>query len=190
MGKKYFFKTNFFSEHYIHGQIEKSKPQTVYPYVYGKPFNLETKDIDGSDVGSKNRINKFKSNDYNLGTKDIGGAQAGTHRKGITTERSVNPLNPDYKMPGYKELGVDYNPYGELKKQENRTERIKSVNKGEIQNKNDANKVKDEPNNDKIVESNKINNAKTISKEIKTINIPLKENQVIGFNNQVYDEEP
>ena len=40
-------------------EIDKSKPQTVYPYKYPEPFALRVNDIKGAQAGSKNRINQF-----------------------------------------------------------------------------------------------------------------------------------
>jgi hypothetical protein len=63
-------------------------------------------DIDGSQVGTKNRINKFQSPfDYNLNVCDVPGAIAGSLKKGIVTERNTNPINPKYKYIGEQELG-------------------------------------------------------------------------------------
>jgi hypothetical protein len=95
--------------------IEHSKPETIYPYNYPYPYNLKVDDIDGCQVGSKNRINKFQSQfEYNLNTKDIPGALAGSLKKGIVTERNTNPINPKYKYIGGVELGNKFenDPYG------------------------------------------------------------------------------
>lgn len=43
-------------------------------------------------------------------TEDIEGAKAGSLKKGPTTNRISNPLDPDYAIPGQKELG-EQNPY-------------------------------------------------------------------------------
>lgn len=95
--------------------IEKSKPQTNYPYTYPCAYNLMCEDIDGCRVGTKNRINKYQSPyEYNLNIKDIPGARAGSLKKGIVTERNTNPINPKYKYIGAVELGNKYenDPYG------------------------------------------------------------------------------
>ena len=44
-------------------------------------------------------------------TDDIEGAKSGSLKKGPTTNRISNPLDPSYDIPGHKELG-DSNPYG------------------------------------------------------------------------------
>ena len=108
------------SENYIYGMVEKSKPQTDYPFTYPFAYNLKCDDIDGCLVGTKNRINKFQSPyEYNLNIKDIKGTQSGSLKKGIVTERNLNPLHPKYKFLGQQELGTKFenDPYGKnLKK--------------------------------------------------------------------------
>ena len=106
-------KINLFSETFIHGNIPGNKPATDYKYNYPNPFNLKVDDIDGTQTGSKNRINKFVGNNSNLLLDDIKGAQSGSLKKGITTMRKINPLMPDYMFPGQKELGKNNNPYGD-----------------------------------------------------------------------------
>ena len=117
--------------------IEGSKPQTIYPYTYPDPYNLRLNDIDGSQVGTKNRINKFQSPfDYNLNLTDVPGAIAGSLKKGIVTERNTNPINPKYKYIGEQELGKFHinDPYANgLRKQTPTAE----INKTE-QNQNNA----------------------------------------------------
>jgi hypothetical protein len=39
-----------------------------------------------------------------LRTDDIEGAQSGSLKKAPSTKRNVNPLDPQYNMPGDKEL--------------------------------------------------------------------------------------
>ena len=102
------------NEHYTHGKIEGSKPQTIYPYNYPIPYNLKIDDISGAQIGTKNRINKFTSPyDLSLNLKDIRGAQAASLKKGMTTNRVTNPLKPDYPYLGGKELEKNNNPYGD-----------------------------------------------------------------------------
>jgi hypothetical protein len=102
-----------FSEQYVYGQIEKSKPQTNYPFHYADPLNLKLTDIDGSQFGSKNRINKYNSKYSGLVIEDVPGAQSSSLKKGISTQRKTNPLNPQYFLPGQKEIiKPENNPYG------------------------------------------------------------------------------
>jgi hypothetical protein len=75
-------------------------------------MNLKVVDIDGTQIGSKNRINKFVGQNFNLVLDDIRGTNAGSKLKGISTLRNLNPLTPDYVFPGQVELGKDNNPYG------------------------------------------------------------------------------
>ncbi|MCQ2818256.1 MAG: hypothetical protein MJ252_13395 [archaeon] len=91
-------------EHYIHGMIEGSKPQTIYPYTHPEPYGLKVNDISGAQAGTKNKINKFNGNNFNLLTKDIKGALPGSLKKGIVTDRNTNPLVPQYQYLGGNEL--------------------------------------------------------------------------------------
>ena len=93
--------------------IEKSKPQTNYPFVYSDTLNLKTSDIDGSQFGSKNVINKYNSVNSGLLINDVLGAQTSSLKRGIVTVRKTNPLVPNYILPGSKEVTLsDNNPYG------------------------------------------------------------------------------
>jgi len=114
-------------EYFSHGHIEGSKPVTYPPYVYPTPFNLRTEDIKGCKVGSKNRINKFNGVNFNLSVEDITGTRAGSLKKGISTQRITNPVDPIYQLPGQKELGQNYNPYGKTLVSKSAKQRSESV---------------------------------------------------------------
>lgn len=59
------------------------------------------------------RINQFVGQDLNLNIKDMKDTQAGSKKRGISTNRHLNPIWPNYEYPGHLELkGKDYNPYG------------------------------------------------------------------------------
>ena len=96
-------------EHYTHGVVDGSKPQTVYPYTYTEPFALRVNDIQGAQAGTKNKINQFNGLNYAMTTDDIKGANAGSLKKGISTTRCLNPLIPKYQMPGCVELKGTFN---------------------------------------------------------------------------------
>ena len=87
-------------EIFKYGLIEKSKPQTQYPYFYHPALNLKLDDIKGTNIGSKNKITKYNGNNYGLMTRDIKGCNAGSLKKGIVTKRCTNPLMPNYQLPG------------------------------------------------------------------------------------------
>jgi hypothetical protein len=142
--------------------IEKSKPATVYPYTYPDPYNLKVTDIEGTQIGSKNRINKFIGNNYNLAITDIHGTRAGSKKKGIVTHRQTNPLDPSYILPGQVELGKNNNPYGHTL-HATKTPPMEVI-KEEVMPRLDSSK--------KSVQSNKENY-----------------DQVLGFNNKIYYEE-
>lgn len=46
-------------------------------------------------------------------TDDITGAKAGSLKKGPTTMRVSNPLDPNYSLPGYSELANPNDVYGQ-----------------------------------------------------------------------------
>ena len=95
------------------GPIEKNKPLVGSSFMYRVPFNLKVDDIEGSNIGSKNRYKKFKGQNYCYNINDIPGAQSGTLLKGISTKRITNPLRPKYKYLGEEELKGywENNPY-------------------------------------------------------------------------------
>lgn len=155
-------------ETYVHGNIEKSKPATVYPYVYNDPFNLKVDDIDGTCSGSKNRINKFTALNQNLNIKDISGAAVGSLKKGIVSNRHTNPIMPNYVLPGSSLYGNDNNPYGD-----------KIVKDGQA--------ILNQGHQRKAEVASLSNDTLPKSAEIKMEN---KQREVLGFNNQIYKEEP
>lgn len=77
--------------------------------------SLRTEDIMGAKSSTKG-LGVFAENherkDFRRTnqTDDIEGARAGSLKKGPTTNRISNPLDPEYKIPGNKEL-PDQNPY-------------------------------------------------------------------------------
>lgn len=87
-------------ENYTYGMIEKSKPETVYPYTHPQPFGLRVNDIQGAHAGTSNKINQFNSTNSNMITKDIKGTEVGSFKKGLVTKRNTNPLNPQYQYIG------------------------------------------------------------------------------------------
>lgn len=121
-----------YRENYLHGYIEGSKPVTFSQFNYQDPHNLKTSDIDGTQVGSKNKYGKFTGVNYNLLLNDIKGTRSGSLQKGITSNRHLNPLQPEYVFPGQVELGKGNNPYGtnlKPKSVENPKELLLTVNK-------------------------------------------------------------
>lgn len=139
-------KSNFFifSAEFTHGLIEKSKPQTNYPFNYPFAYNLKVDDIDGCAVGTKNRINKFQAPyELNLNIKDIPGALSGSLKKGIITERNTNPINPNYKYIGEQELGNKFenDPYADFKLVQNQQQNHQS---NKINLTNQKNKIQED----------------------------------------------
>ena len=95
-----------------YGPIEGNYPSVYSKYLYKTPFNLNNRDIEGTNVGSKNHILKFNGSNSSYSTLDIRGAQGDTVMRGIITNRHINPLAPKYKYLGHSEISlIDNNPY-------------------------------------------------------------------------------
>lgn len=77
--------------------------------------SLRTEDIIGAKSSTKG-LGVFAENHERKDMRqinridDIEGAQAGSLKKGTTTKRTTNPLDPTYDIPGAKELGQQ-SPY-------------------------------------------------------------------------------
>ena len=156
----YGFKKN--DEIFKYGPIEKSKPHTQYPFFYQPALNLKLDDIKGTNIGSKNKINKFNGNNYELTTQDIKGCNVGSLKKGIVTKRCTNPLNPVYQYPGAKE--IEGSKLGEYSKKQRAKSVIvngnnnKSRKSGEVNNKNKEEVKEQKKNEPKMVRINDIDN--------------------------------
>jgi len=173
----YGFKKN--EEIFKYGPIEKSKPQTHYPFFYQPALNLKLDDIKGTNIGSKNKINKFNGNNYELTTQDIKGCNVGSLKKGIVTQRCTNPLNPIYQYPGAKE--IQGSKFGEYSKKQRAKSVITNHNNLKIDNKNNDinNQNKEEAKNQNI------NEQKMVS-----INDIDKENNNIKYEEQKNEKDP
>lgn len=79
------------------GEVDGSKPK---PYINidrtAHNRHLKNDDIDGSKTGTVNakRTRSLAKNPFD--SIDIDGATAGSLKRGMTTQRMVNPLNPSY----------------------------------------------------------------------------------------------
>ena len=198
----YGFKKN--EELFKYGPIEKSKPQTHYPFLYQPALNLKLDDIKGTNIGSKNRINKFNGNNYALITHDIKGCNVGSLKKGIVTNRCTNPLMPNYDYLGAKE--IQGSKFGEYSKKQRAKSVVTSTNKpmannnnnGNIEKKNqnkeeakNENKIMNEPKmvkiNDIEKESNNLKHEEQkIENEIKSENQPEFFSNTINFDRNVF----
>ena len=112
----YIFKQEELKKSFFYGPIEKSKPQSKYPYYYKPSLNLKIDDIQGSNPGSTNYIKKFKGNNCKLDASDIPKTNSGSLKKGISTARCTNPLIPKYQYLGEKEENMRSNSLINLKK--------------------------------------------------------------------------
>ena len=163
------------------GPIEKSKPHTGYQYMFKIPFNLKNDDIEGSNIGSKNKIKNFTSKNFCYDISDIKGTKSGTLLKGIYTERRTNPLCPKYKYPGNEELKGHYenNPYNNYNKSNNASiSRSKSMSNNLKRNEDNKDKNK---NNNKIIDKN--------LKIAKNDNITISKNNIPDFKNMPIIED-
>ena len=159
-----------------YGPIEKSKPMTQYPYFYQPSLNLKLNDIKGTNIGSKNRINKFTGNNYELTTQDIPGCCVGSLKKGIVTKRCTNPLNPNYQFLGEKELAGE--KFGEYSKK-NRAKSVSTMNSTNNTMKEETKNVENA--NPKMVKINDID--KEPPKNDKNININNNNENINNINN-------
>lgn len=103
------------------GGIEGNVPNKIPERKKGPVSQiLQTNDIEGAQTGTKGlgvfahhqRKNFKETNKLN----DIAGSTVGSLRKGVLTNRSSNPLAPDYAMPGSTEYGEN-NAFGLVAKQ-------------------------------------------------------------------------
>ena len=170
----YGFKKN--QDIFKYGPIEKSKPMTQYPYFYQPSLDLKLNDIKGTNIGSKNRINKFTGNNYELTTQDIPGCCVGSLKKGIVTKRCTNPLNPNYQFLGEKELAGE--KFGEYSKK-NRAKSVSTMNSTNNTMKEETKNVENA--NPKMVKINDID--KEPPKSDKKININNNNENINNINN-------
>ena len=170
----YGFKKN--QDIFKYGPIEKSKPMTQYPYFYQPSLNLKLNDIKGTNIGSKNRINKFTGNNYELTTQDIPGCCVGSLKKGIVTKRCTNPLNPNYQFLGEKELAGE--KFGEYSKK-NRAKSVSTMNSTNNTKKEETKNVENA--NPKMVKISDID--KEPPKSDKNININNNNENINNINN-------
>lgn len=196
----YGFKKN--EEIFKYGPIEKSKPQTQYPYFYQPALNLKLDDIKGTNIGSKNKINKFNGNNYELTTHDIKGCNVGSLKKGIVTQRCTNPLYPVYQYLGEKETqGFKFGEYS--KKQRAKSVITNNSNNNSNKNKDINSQVKEEAKNENTVK----NEPKMVGiNEIDTINNKFEEqknengvepefskgyfNDTVNFDREKFGQKP
>ena len=167
-----FYKMNFVDGTEIKfGPIEKNRPLVGSLYMYKDPLNLKVDDIEGSNIGSKNKYKKFKGNNYCYDITDIMGAQSGTLLKGISTKRMTNPIWPKYKYLGEEELKGYYknNLY-------NNYNTVSSFNRSKSMSNKISTDIKNNDNSDKNEKFNEIINP--LNEEKEKIG-PKSNNQII-----------
>jgi hypothetical protein len=173
-------------EKYVHGMIDKSKPQTVYPYKYPEPFALRVNDIKGAQAGSKNRINQFSGCDFELTTYDIKGCNAGSLKKGITTQRCVNPLVPKYQFPGAVELnGILNDPFARTGIKREDTPNVKEKKMRKSESAKIGNRLAlQQQHNEQFIAANNVNNSNEQSEMVYN-----QQSYEKGFNDQLYPKD-
>ena len=168
------------------GPIDGNYPLVLSKYLYRNPFNLNNKDIEGSNTGSKYPILKYKGNTFYLKTKDIEGAQGDTLIRGIITKRHTNPINPKYQYLDHSEIQDKNNNRYFKEFKDNKTKDDDIINNDDNNNNNKkiltkikiAKKVNEDKNN------NILNVNKSMNEKIKNINQinQNKENNTFDFN--------
>lgn len=98
-------------------EIEGSKPNPLPNRKNGpQSLHLDVGDIDGTKPGSRGlrafRTHKRREVREINKCNDIPGTKVGSLKKAPSTNRQVNPLNPNYDLLGAKELN-NYNMYDE-----------------------------------------------------------------------------
>ena len=173
------------------GPIEGNKPLVGSKYMYKTPFNLKVDDIEGSNIGSKNKYKKFIGKNFCYDISDILGTNSGSLLKGISTKRETNPLRPKYKYLGAEELKGYYsnNPY-------NNYSTLSSLNRSKSFNNNilrDKNNLDSLDNENKALEVNENKEAKGKEKENKdnreNIKSPISNNEKNEESKKILDKK-
>ena len=170
---------------YQYGPIEKSKPKTNYPYFYQPALGMKVDDIYGTNIGSKNHINKFNGKNFEMTTNDIKGCNVGSLKKGIVTNRCTNPLNPNYELPGMKE--TDGMKNGEYSKKKTRAISQNFSNRNLNKN-NKINNVVNNNNEESKNQQNIINNKNNFNNQSEPIMMKINDmpDNNINYN---YEEQ-
>ena len=172
------------------GPIEKNKPLVGSKYMYKEPFNLKLDDIEGSNIGSKNKYKKFTSNNSCYDISDIIGTQSGSLLKGISTKRMTNPLWPKYKYLGAEELKGYYNnnPYNNYNSitSLNRSKSMSNKMPKDIKKNSEENKLKNDNHNNNITE---VNNTTDDKKENIKTPLPNNDDENNEENKKILDKK-
>ena len=172
------------------GPIEKNKPLVGSKYMYKEPFNLKLDDIEGSNIGSKNKYKKFTSNNSCYDISDIIGTQSGSLLKGISTKRMTNPLWPKYKYLGAEELkgyynNNSYNNYNSITSL-NRSKSMSNKMPKDIKKNNEENNLKNDNHNNNI---NEVNNTTDDKKENIKTPLPNNDDENNEENKKILDKK-
>ena len=187
-----FYKMNFVDGSKVKfGPIEGNKPLVGSKYMYKTPFNLKVDDIEGSNIGSKNKYKKFLGRNFCYDISDILGTKSGSLLKGISTKRATNPLRPKYKYLGAEELKGYYsnNPYNNLNTLSS-LNRSRSFNNNILRDKTNLDLINNE---NKVSEVNGNKEEKEKEKESKekreNIKSPITNNEKNEENKKILDKK-
>lgn len=78
------------------GQIQGNKPANKFENFNTPPYSLMTKDIEGAESKKREHQNPVSK-------EEIQGAKATTLKRGMSTKRQTNPLQPKYTYLGSSE---------------------------------------------------------------------------------------
>ena len=173
------------------GPIEGNKPLVKSKYMYKTPFNLKVDDIEGSNIGSKNKYKKFMGKNFCYDVSDILGTNSGSLLKGISTKRQTNPLRPKYKYLGAEELKGYYsnNPYNNYSTLSS-LNRSKSFNNNILREKNNLDSL-DNGNKTSEIKDNKEakENEKEIMENREKIKSPISNDEKNEESKKILDKK-
>ena len=187
-----FYKMNFVDGSKVKfGPIEGNKPLVGSKYMYKTPFNLKVDDIEGSNIGSKNKYKKFMGKNFCYDISDILGTNSGSLLKGISTKRATNPLRPKYQYLGAEELKGYYsnNPYNNYSTLSS-LNRSKSFNNNILRDKNNLDSLDNENKASEVNENKETKEKEKESKENReNIKSPISNNEKNEESKKILDKK-
>lgn len=94
-----------------YGDVRGNKPAVRHPKNPQRlvSFDLKSEDIEGAQADTAFRVTRgYKTRETVNKTDDIPGARASSLKKGLQTNRVVEPLRPVYALPGHSEMPADF----------------------------------------------------------------------------------
>lgn len=84
-----------------YGQIQGNKPMNPKAHIQCPDFCLNVKDIDGAIPKKSRYVSSGKQ-------MEVAGSQANSLKRGLSTKRRTNPLEPKYNYLGNQEIKNSY----------------------------------------------------------------------------------